>query len=55
MSVVTSSNGCMTIDRIQTDNPTYRVLAARGIYEVRENVPFQILSNELLKMAFNDS
>lgn len=42
--LVPSHNGLSSIDRIQMYKPPDRVALARGIHEVRENVPFRILA-----------
>lgn len=64
--VVTSCNGSMIIEGIQTDRSTNIMLSTRGIYKVRGNAPFRILvtnstktpvmlrKNMLIAVARND-
>lgn len=49
MILTTSLNGGRTIEPIQTDKLTNRVLPAHEIYEVRENVQFRILVTKFSK------
>lgn len=47
--VVTSRSVLFNIERTRTEEPTNRVRSARGVYEVRENIPFEedaILKNQ---------
>lgn len=50
---ITSRSGLMTMERIQTDQQTNRVLPVQGIGELRKHVTFQMLVTNVSKKPVN--
>lgn len=49
MTIVTSLEGLITIERIEAEKPTNRRLPERRIHDVRQNVLIQIIGTKFLK------